>query len=177
MHGFALNDIFKIGSGPSSSHTMGPMHAAQHFISNLEQTLGNGPLKVSVTFHEPLAATGDGHGKPGAMTAGLVGDYYETVALPYIESVWKTAIATGVMLSLAGHGIHFNPSRDLLREMEPLESHPNGMTFRAWAGDSLIDEKQYFSVGDGMVEDHMCKTLATSPQPAGDTPFPYQSME
>ena len=97
MHGFALNDIFKIGIGPSSSHTMGPMHAAQHFMSNLEPTLGNGSLKVSVTLHGSLAATGDGHGTPGAVTAGLVGHHYETVTLPDIESVWNTAVATGVM--------------------------------------------------------------------------------
>ena len=51
------------------------------------------------------------------------------------------------------------------------------MTFRAWAGDALIDEKQYFSVGGGMVEDQMGHTLATSPLPVGDAPFPYKSME
>ena len=177
MHGFALNDIFKIGIGPSSSHTMGPMHAAQHFMSNLEKMLGNGALKVSVTLHGSLAATGDGHGTPGAVTAGLVGHHYETVTLPDIESIWDTAIATGVMRSLSGHDIQFNPSHDVLRDMEPLASHPNGMTFRAWAGDALLDEKQYFSVGGGMVEDQMGHTLATSPLPVGDAPFPYKSME
>ena len=177
MHGFALNDIFKIGIGPSSSHTMGPMHAAQHFMSNLEQNLGNGPLKVSVMLHGSLAATGDGHGTPGAVTAGLVGHHYDTVTLPDIESVWDTATATGVMRSLSGHDIHFDPSSDLLRDIEPLPSHPNGMTFRAWIGDSLISEKQYFSVGGGMVEDHTGQALATSQSPAGDAPFPYRSME
>ncbi len=177
MHGFALNDIFKIGIGPSSSHTMGPMHAAQHFMCNLEQNLGNGPLKVSVMLHGSLAATGDGHGTPGAVTAGLVGHHYDTVTLPDIESVWDTATATGVMRSLSGHDIHFDPSSDLLRDMEPLASHPNGMTFRAWIGDSLISEKQYFSVGGGMVEDHTGQALATSQSPAGDAPFPYRSME
>ena len=177
MHGFALNDIFKIGIGPSSSHTMGPMHAAQHFMSTIEQSLGNGPLKVSVTLHGSLAATGDGNGTPGAVTAGLVGHHYETVTLPDIESIWDVATATGVMHSLSGHDIHFSPSNDLLRDMKPLASHPNGMTFRAWVGDSLIDEKQYFSVGGGMVEDHRGQTLATSPLPVGDAPFPYKSME
>ena len=130
---------------------MGTMHAAQHFMSNLEQTLGNGPLKVSVTLHGSLAATGDGHGTPGAVTAGLVGHHYEIVTLPDIESIWDTATATGVMRSLSGHDIHFNPSHDLRRDMEPLAPHPNGMTFRAWAGESLKDEKQYFSVGGGML--------------------------
>ena len=51
------------------------------------------------------------------------------------------------------------------------------MTFRAWAGESLKDEKQYFSVGGGMVEDHLGHTLATSPLPVSDAPFPYKSME
>ena len=60
MHGFALNDIFKIGIGPSSSHTMGPMYAAQHFFSQLESGGDLGPYKVQVTLHGSLAATGDG---------------------------------------------------------------------------------------------------------------------
>ena len=51
------------------------------------------------------------------------------------------------------------------------------MTFRAWAGESLKDEKQYFSVGGGMVEDHLGHTLAASLLPVGDAPFPYTSME
>ena len=177
MHGFALNDIFKIGIGPSSSHTMGPMHAAQHFMSNLGHDLGSRPLKVSVTLHGSLAATGDGHGTPGAVAAGLAGHSYETVTLPDIESIWDAATATGVMRSLSGNDIQFNPSSDLLRDMEPLASHPNGMTFRAWIGDSLIDEKQYFSVGGGMVEDHRGQTLATSLPSVGDAPYPYRSME
>ena len=88
MHGFALNDIFKIGIGPSSSHTMGPMYAAQHFLSQLEARAEPGPFRVQVTLHGSLAATGDGHGTPGAITAGLMGYHYETVTLPDIEAAW-----------------------------------------------------------------------------------------
>ena len=60
---------------------------------------------------------------------------------PDIESAWNTVTATGVVRSLSGHDIYFNPAHDLLRDVEPLASHPNGMTSRAWAGESLKDEK------------------------------------
>ncbi len=177
MHGFALNDIFKIGIGPSSSHTMGPMHAAQHFMCSVAHHLDAGRLRISVTLHGSLAATGDGHGTPGAVTAGLVGHHYETVTLPDIESIWHTATSSSVLRTLSGHTIEFNPTHDLLRDVEPLAAHPNGMTFRACLNDSQISERRYFSVGGGMVEDDLGQTLATSQLPDGDTPFPYRSME
>ena len=132
MHGFALNDIFKIGIGHSSSHTMGPMHAAQHFLSKIDSGEHHTPLKVQVTLHWSLAATGDGHGTPGAVTAGLMGYHYETVTLPDIEAAWATSVSRGYLAALTGGSIQFNGSIDLLRDMTPLSWHPNCMTFVAW---------------------------------------------
>ena len=162
MQGFALNDIFKIGIGPSSSHTMGPMHAAQHFLSELESRAEPGPFKVQVTLHGSLAATGDGHGTPGAVTAGLMGYHYETVTLPDIEAAWIKSATHGHLVSLAGCTIEFNGEKDLIRDTVPLAGHPNGMTFVAWKGDEQIAHAQYFSVGGGMVEDHNRVSLATA---------------
>ena len=177
MQGFALNDIFKIGIGPSSSHTMGPMHAAQHFLSELESRAEPGPFKVQVTLHGSLAATGDGHGTPGAVTAGLMGYHYETVTLPDIEAAWIKSATHGHLVSLAGCTIEFNGEKDLIRDTVPLAGHPNGMTFVAWKGDEQIAHAQYFSVGGGMVEDHNRVSLATAHLGDGPAPFPYRSMD
>ena len=177
MHGFALNDIFKIGIGPSSSHTMGPMYAAQHFLSRLEIRSESGPFKVQVKLHGSLAATGDGHGTPGAVTAGLMGYHYETVTQPDIEAAWLRSTTDGRLISLAGCYIDFNGNVDLIRDHTPLSGHPNGMTFIAWKGDEQIAFAQYFSVGGGMVEDQDRKPLATAFVPAGSSPFPYRSMD
>jgi L-serine dehydratase len=177
MHGFALNDIFKIGIGPSSSHTMGPMYAAQHFLSQLEARAEPGPFRVQVTLHGSLAATGDGHGTPGAITAGLMGYHYETVTLPDIEAAWTKSITSGHLLSLAGCSLEFNGEKNLLRDMTPLSGHPNGMTFEAWKNGVQLVRAQYFSVGGGMVEDHNRLSLATAYVAEGPTPFPYKSME
>ena len=177
MQGFALNDIFKIGIGPSSSHTMGPMYAAQHFLSQLESRAEPGPFKVQVTLHGSLAATGDGHGTPGAITAGLMGYHYETVTLPEIEAAWIKSVTEGHLVSLAGCTVEFSGENDLIRDTTPLAGHPNGMTFVAWKGDEQIAHAQYFSVGGGMVEDHNRVSLATAYVADGPAPFPYGSMD
>lgn len=176
MHGFALNDIFKIGIGPSSSHTMGPMYAAQHFLSQLELGGDLGPYKVQVTLHGSLAATGDGHGTPGAIAAGLMGYHYETVTLPDIEAAWLRSVTQGHLVSLAGCSIDFNGDKDLLRDTTPLSGHPNGMTFLACKNGEQIAHARYFSVGGGMVEDQNRVLLATAFVPEGSAPFPYKSM-
>ena len=177
MQGFALNDIFKIGIGPSSSHTMGPMHAAQHFLSQLEARSEQCTLKVRVTLHGSLAATGDGHGTPGAITAGLMGYHYDTVTLPDIESAWATSVSTGRLESLTGFAIEFKGDTDLMRDMTPLAGHPNGMTFVALRDNHEVARAHYFSVGGGMVEDQNRDTLATASGSAEVTPYPYRSME
>lgn len=177
MQGFALSDIFKIGIGPSSSHTMGPMHAAQHFQSGLDVCHATEPYRIEVTLHGSLAATGEGHGTPGAITAGLMGHHYDTVTLVDIELAWEIAMNTGRLQSLAGHSIQFKPTDALHRDTQPLPNHPNGMTFKAWRSNEFIAEAQYFSVGGGMVEDQEGRALATGDLVDDETPFPYASMD
>ena len=176
MIGLALNDIFKIGIGPSSSHTMGPMHAAHHFVGSLSPELLTIPLSIEVTLHGSLAATGDGHGTPGAITAGLAGYHYETVTLSDIEAMWQKATTHGHLRLDDRTQLDFNPEQHLYRDTVPLSNHPNGMTFRASAGGALVAETRYFSVGGGMVEDQHGHTLATSATQTRGGPFPYASM-
>ena len=132
---------------------------------------------MQVTLHGSLAATGDGHGTPGAVTAGLMGYHYETVTLPDIEAAWIKSATHGHLVSLAGCTIEFNGEKDLIRDTVPLAGHPNGMTFVAWKGDEQIAHAQYFSVGGGMVEDHNRVSLATAHVGDGPAPFPYRSMD
>jgi L-serine dehydratase len=155
---------------------MGPMHAAQHFLSKIDSRARHIPLKVQVTLHGSLAATGDGHGTPGAVTAGLMGYHYETVTLPDIEAAWAKSVSRGYLTTLTGSSIQFNGSTDLLRDMTPLSGHPNGMTFIAWENTAEVARAQYFSVGGGMVEDEQGVTLATTANTLDPAPFPYKTM-
>ena len=176
MIGLALNDIFKIGIGPSSSHTMGPMHAAHHFIGSISPELLTKPLAIAVTLHGSLAATGDGHGTPGAITAGLAGFHHETVTLSDIHAMWQSATTLGQLSLESGAQLRFNPEQHLYRDTVPLSNHPNGMTFSASLQGNVVAETRYFSVGGGMVEDQHGHTLATSATQTRAGPFPYASM-
>ena len=82
MQGFALNDIFKIGIGPSSSHTMGPMHAAQHFLSGLDVCHATEPYRIEVTLHGSLSQSGrNGRGWIEFFSGqGCHGDRYRQVS-------------------------------------------------------------------------------------------------
>jgi L-serine dehydratase, iron-sulfur-dependent, single chain form len=150
----SLFEIFKIGIGPSSSHTMGPMRAAAAFASYLLQ---NGLLervaRVEAHLYGSLALTGHGHGTDRAVLLGLGGELPDQIAPETIEPKLST-IRSAKTLSLASvHSIPFDEPRDLLfHKDQTLPFHSNGMRFRALddAGAPLM-EQTYFSVGGGFV--------------------------
>jgi L-serine dehydratase len=159
-------DIFKIGIGPSSSHTVGPMRAAALFVGSLERS---GRLErvftVRVALHGSLGATGKGHGSSGAVLAGLEGMQPETVDVPAMEARLAEIRATRELRLAGRHAIRFQETDHLLYFRKPLPFHPNGMRFEARddAG-ALIDAREYFSVGGGFVtgpggEGHMASPM------------------
>jgi L-serine dehydratase len=176
MNGLCLDDIFKIGIGPSSSHTMGPMHAAKAFSDELIALAPPEPITIQVHLHGSLAATGDGHGTPGAIAAGLTGIHYTEATLPEIEATWAYACDTGCLVLANGVRVAFWPEQDLLKDPKPLSQHPNGMIFRAWSDQTLVLEREFFSVGGGMIENGRGETLAHTERPQLEAPFPYQNM-
>ena len=143
-------DVFSIGIGPSSSHTMGPMRAAARFVQDLrEHNALHSVKRVKVNLYGSLALTGEGHGTPGAVVYGLLGYDAERMD-PH-----KVHVNPGdLTLNLGGEQpIAFCAESDIeLKMRESLEEHPNGMRFYAFGEqDELLLEETFFSVGGGSV--------------------------
>jgi L-serine dehydratase len=147
-------DLFKIGIGPSSSHTVGPMRAALQFV---ELIIGKGILdhvrRVQADLYGSLALTGRGHATDTAILLGLLGQRPDTVDPDDVPAL-VGAIRSRRELRLAGRlGIPFHEDGDLLfHERDSLSRHPNGMRLSAFgAGGELLAAETFFSVGGGFV--------------------------
>ena len=152
MAAISIFDIFKIGIGPSSSHTVGPMKAAHAFAT--AQADLDGPVAiVDVTLHGSLAYTGKGHGTDAAIMLGLTGARPETIDP---ESVGPTLrrIHEDKRLPVPAIGmLDFDPQKHVFFNYdEELPRHTNGMLFRAFAphGRTRLDELSY-SLGGGFI--------------------------
>jgi L-serine dehydratase len=147
-------DIFKVGIGPSSSHTMGPMRAAREFALGLER---DGLLakteQIAVRLYGSLALTGAGHGSDRAVLAGLEGSEPETVDPDSIDPLLQRVRSTGRIKLLGKHEIAFDePMQLLFMYHERLPRHSNGMRFTALAaGNQRLREEDYYSIGGGFV--------------------------
>ena len=146
-------DLFKIGMGPSSSHTVGPMRAARQFVTRLQHTdLLAQTVTVRCWLHGSLGATGKGHASDVAVLLGLSGHEPDTVDVDHIPTLLADA-RSSKSLRLAGvHGIAFNEKDDLLFMRTPLPFHANGMRFVALdvAGREIAN-RIYYSVGGGFI--------------------------
>ena len=174
----SLFDIFKIGVGPSSSHTLGPWRAAGRFIASLQaQNRLFGLQSIRVLLYGSLAKTGRGHGTDIAVQLGLSGEdpvTCDTAAMP--DQI--AAISRLHRLSIAGtHAIAFNPATDIeFLVTESLPYHPNALTFAASFADGSAIAETYYSVGGGFVEQEQ-KRMPLAPfgaqQPAATTQLPF----
>ena len=146
-------DLFKIGIGPSSSHTVGPMVAACRFASHVEDAnLLAFVRRVKVELYGSLGATGKGHGTDRGVMLGLMGDAPDTVDPDTINERLE-AVRTSRQLALLGrHPIAFVPKEHVAFYRQALPEHPNGMKLRALdAGGETLRESTYLSVGGGFV--------------------------
>ena len=167
-------DLFKVGIGPSSSHTVGPMKAAREFVLALDEA---GTLeqvaRVRADLYGSLGATGRGHGSPKAVMLGLAGETPEGVDVDGIPARVE-AVRDGGRLALLGHhDIAFDHRGDLVMHRdESLPYHANGMRFTAWdaAGAELL-QKVFYSVGGGFVVDE--SATGDSPLVADPTVLPW----
>jgi L-serine dehydratase len=147
-------DIFKVGIGPSSSHTMGPMRAAREFVLGLKRDgLLAETAQVAVRLYGSLALTGMGHGTDRAVLAGLEGASPETVEPDSIQSTLQRIRESGRIRLLGEHEVDFDEPMQLLFMMhERLSRHSNGMRFTALAaGGRVLREEDYYSIGGGFV--------------------------
>ena len=167
-------DLFSVGIGPSSSHTVGPMRAAKLFADGLK---GDGHLAATTRVHAELfgslGATGRGHGSDKAVVLGLQGLDPETVDTSTADDQ-VAAAALDAELRIGGHHrVDFNWDEDVvLHRRKSLPAHPNGMTFRALDHTgAVLSERSFYSIGGGFVVDG-----DASPGDnvvADDTPLPY----
>ena len=152
MAAVSIFDIFKIGVGPSSSHTVGPMKAARAFASDLA-ALGMDVLALEVTLHGSLAYTGKGHGTDSAILLGLAGSQPETIDPATMEERLRR-IHSEKRLEVPGVGtVDFDPQERLVFNYdEELPRHTNGMRFRAFGSDAdIVLEDVYYSLGGGFI--------------------------
>jgi L-serine dehydratase len=152
----SLFDMLKVGIGPSSSHTVGPMKAAQRFAASLQSdSLLPQVARVQCRLYGSLGATGRGHGSGPAVLLGLEG-YLPEVVDPAMVPLRAQAICEQSRLwLLERQEIEFDESRDLhFLAHEVLPYHANGLRFSAWEpSGELLSERTYYSVGGGFVVD------------------------
>ncbi len=152
MH-ISLFDLFSIGVGPSSSHTVGPMRAAYEFAHHLIQDYDIAEVnQVLVECYGSLALTGIGHGTDKAILMGLSGELPESVDPDAIDSQVANIKKTK-QLQLAGKAtIAFNFDKDCIFHMnKTLPQHSNGMRFSAFAKNQLLHTQVYYSIGGGFI--------------------------
>lgn len=147
-------DLFKIGIGPSSSHTVGPMIAAREFLLDTQKSgIFDQIHHLKVELFGSLALTGEGHGTPGATLLGLLGYAPDTIDPNQVESLLAQIQTTHKLGLLSQRVIDFDATKELcLCKEEFLDFHPNGMRFTAMDQNySILTEGTFYSVGGGFI--------------------------
>jgi L-serine dehydratase len=173
-------DLFSIGIGPSSSHTVGPLRAAKSFSDRL---LTDGILeyvtRVTCTLYGSLGSTGIGHGTPDAIVAGLSGRQPETCLPEDVRGAWTSLDETSTLLLAGRHEIPFSRDDIFFEPRTRLPGHPNALTVSAWGvgPDGTIValplvEETYYSIGGGFIRRDGEEAALSA---RADHPLPYDS--
>lgn len=172
MAAVSIFDIFKIGVGPSSSHTVGPMKAASAFVDALSGSVSS----ITVTLHGSLAWTGKGHATDSAVLLGLAGYLPETIDADSIDEILAT-IRGDKRIEIPEIGVvDFDPDKHLIFNYDDeLPRHTNGMHFVAKdSSDEVVADDKYYSLGGGFIAKN------DDPEPVnqeGEPPFPFTTSE
>jgi L-serine dehydratase len=167
-------DLYSVGIGPSSSHTVGPMRAAKTFVDGLAGAGRLGEVsRVQAELFGSLGATGHGHGSGKAVVLGLEGEDPATVDTDSSDQRVAAVRERGNLLLAGKHPVAFDGDRDLvLHRRRSLPAHPNGMVFRALDEDgAVLAERTYYSVGGGFVVDEAAS--GADRVVLDDTPLPF----
>ncbi|KZK78630.1 L-serine dehydratase 1 [Pseudovibrio sp. W64] len=170
---FSVFDIFKIGVGPSSSHTVGPMKAAKQFIDSLRaQDKLRDVTRIAVDIYGSLSLTGKGHHTDTAIIMGLGGNSPETVDIDSIPEFIQRVEQTGRLpVGMHCHVVDF-PSDAITFNRPALELHENGMSIHAFAGGEKIFSKTYYSIGGGFIVDE--ENFGKASENEVSVPYPYK---
>lgn len=172
-------DMFKVGIGPSSSHTVAPMKAAKTFVDKLiDDNLFAFTFNVVVDVYGSLSLTGRGHNTDIAIVMGLMGYLPETVDIELIEpTIQKIKLDKKLYLAAAkgelGKIIDFDFYRDMPFHSQFLAKHENALTFKAMAGDKVLLEQTYYSIGGGFIVSD--DEFGQPEQNSISVPFPYHN--
>jgi len=175
QHSLSVFDLFKVGIGPSSSHTVGPMRATHNFVTMLEHSkLLSSVERVVITLYGSLGATGIGHASDLAVIMGLLGEQPETTDPESVKPM-LAAIEQDHVLPLARHHrIRFSREDDLILNGDHcLPFHPNGMTCQAFSATGQIAEQSYYSVGGGFIVTEEQADMDRFQGSAEEIPLPY----
>jgi L-serine dehydratase len=176
MH-ISVFDLFKIGIGPSSSHTVGPMKAARRFALGLEEgELLPRVASVRAELFGSLAFTGKGHGSDVAVLLGLCGDEPRTVDLDQVAARVEGFTRAGRLPLLGRHEVAFPlPESIVFHRKERLPLHSNGLRFSAYdAQGTVLRERVFYSVGGGFVVDARGQPEGTPATPV-EVPYPFET--
>jgi L-serine dehydratase len=178
-------DLYKIGIGPSSSHTMGPMSAAARFLDELKSDAWPRPsgavvTRLGVSLHGSLAFTGVGHATDRAVILGLAGERPDTVDPDAMPAILDRVRATGRVEPPGHSGYAFDADADLvLDKVEAMPGHANGLAFYGYDDDGrLLLRRGYYSVGGGFIvgEDEIAETTVYGARAEDDhVPYPFAS--
>jgi len=148
----SIFDLFSIGIGPSSSHTVGPMRAAYAFLLELGSDILT-TQRISITLHGSLAFTGKGHGTDKALIMGLLGEQPDTVDPSQVSTLVNEVGNTQTLCLLGKHTITFHPSTDIIYDYKhALPHHSNGMVFHAFdTANHVTHHSTFYSIGGGFI--------------------------
>jgi L-serine dehydratase len=172
-------DLFNIGIGPSSSHTVGPMRAAKQFVDHLKDTDALAKVRrIETKLYGSLGATGRGHGSDKAIILGLMGETPRNVDVDQIDTMVR-GVREGQRINiLKCHQVEFDEEKDLLLvPRERLPFHPNGLEFKAFNADGdILDQAISYSIGGGFVvsEEEAKADSFEDTQPITQ-PYPFKS--
>ncbi len=168
-------DIFKIGIGPSSSHTVGPMKAGKQFTDDLiARNLLKDVTRVVVDVYGSLSLTGKGHHTDIAIIMGLAGNLPDTVDIDSIPSFIQDVNTHGrLMLANGQHEVEFPVDQCMNFHADNLSLHENGMRITALAGDKVVYSQTYYSIGGGFIVDE--EHFGQQDSAPVEVPYPYSS--
>ncbi|NHR08058.1 L-serine ammonia-lyase [Chromobacterium haemolyticum] len=171
-------DLFKIGIGPSSSHTVGPMRAARQFIARLEKDeLLTQTASVRAEMFGSLGATGKGHGTDVAVLLGLQGEQPDLIDTDAVDGMLAAIRADKAVSLLGKQTVPFVEGEHLiLHKKKTLPYHPNGMIFEAFdAAGASLSKRAYYSVGGGFVVDEAAIDAGFVPPGVTELKHPFKS--
>ncbi|AYG10259.1 L-serine ammonia-lyase [Pseudomonas fluorescens] len=169
-------DLFKIGIGPSSSHTVGPMRAAALFVQDLrERALLEQVQRVEVQLYGSLSATGIGHGSDNAVIMGLMGEWPDAIDPSQIGPRIETLRETQTLLLDNRVPVPFVWSRDMRLIDENLPFHPNAMTLVVYGAQTELHRDTYYSVGGGFVVDEAQARSGVADMDRTELPYDFSS--